>query len=112
MITEPTQDEFDAWKIHPVSQFVALAYERAAEKQRQEWEKYFHAPVVPADLAMIRLELKTREDAYRAFLETTLEQFVALVASSVHAPHWAGAGGRSVHHGQNGQRSAQPRQDR
>ena len=74
----PTQDEFDSWRLHPVSIFVAEAYRQAANRQHAEWMKYFSAPVIPADLAAIRLELKTREDAYRAFTETTLDDFIAL----------------------------------
>ncbi len=88
MIALPTQDEFDSWRLHPVTQFVALAYQNAAERQRVEWRKYFDAPTIPAELAAIRLELKTREDAYRAFLESTLVDFIALAdPESIGAPN-------------------------
>lgn len=76
----PTQDEFDAWCQHPVSQFVAEAYRLGAVLQREEWAKKFDARLIPADIALTRLELKTREDAYQAFLETTLADYIAIVS--------------------------------
>jgi hypothetical protein len=75
----PTQDEFDAWQLHPVSQYVAEAYRIGAERQRQAWLQYFEANLVPADLAARRLELRTREDAYRSILENTLDDYIAII---------------------------------
>lgn len=82
MTPEPTQDEFDAWLLHPVSQYVAEAYRIAADKQRAAWERYFDASIVPADISALRLELKTREDAYRSILENTLADYIAIVDGS------------------------------
>ena len=76
----PTQDEFDAWRLHPVTQFVAEAYRLKAEVQKAEWLRYFDARIIPAEIGMKKLELQTREDAYRAFLETTLDDYIAIVA--------------------------------
>jgi hypothetical protein len=78
-IVVPTEDEFESWRLHPVTQFVASAYERLANEQRLEWGRHFDAAIDPIKLAAVRLELKTREDAYRAFLETTFERFLAVV---------------------------------
>lgn len=75
----PTEDELQSWRLHPVSQFVAAAYTAGADRQRAEWLKYFGATTIPADLADIRLELKTREDAYRAFTECTLADFAGML---------------------------------
>ncbi len=80
----PSQDEFDSWCEHPVSRFVAAAYAMAAQKQRTAWEQYFDKPLVPADISALRLELKTREDAYAAFLETTLADYIAIVDPEAH----------------------------
>lgn len=76
----PTQDEFDAWCQHPVTQFVAEAYRVAAEKQRAAWDGQFDKPLYPtnADFSYYRLELKTREDAYRSILENTLPDYIAI----------------------------------
>jgi hypothetical protein len=75
----PSQDEFDSWQLHPVSQYILEAYRIAAEKQRQAWDQYFEANLIPADLAAKRLELRTREDAYRSILENTLVDYIAIV---------------------------------
>jgi len=66
--------------------FVAEAYRLGAELQRKEWEKQFDARLIPADISYTRLELKTREDAYRAFLETTLADYLAIVDPRPSAP--------------------------
>lgn len=76
----PTQDEFDSWCEHPVTRFVAESYRVGAEKQRDEWARMFHSNLVPADFMRQRDILKTREDAYMAFLETTLDAHAAIVA--------------------------------
>ncbi len=77
----PTQDEFDSWQLHPVSLFVAEAYRIAADKQRAAWDSQFDKPLYPtnADFSYYRLELKTREDAYRSILENTLADYIAIV---------------------------------
>ena len=84
---EPTQDEFDSWQLHPVSQYVAEAYRIAADKQRAEWDRHFDLNLIPADISTTRLVLKTREDAYRAFLENTLADYIAIVDPKPPEPH-------------------------
>ena len=80
-LVAPSQDEFDSWLLHPVSQYVLEAYRIAAEKQRQAWDGQFDKPLYPtsADFSYYRLELKTREDAYRSILENTLADYIAIV---------------------------------
>ena len=75
----PTQDEFDSWCQHPVTRFVAASYAKAADRQKAAWEGYFDKPMIPADIQALRLELKTREDAYRSILESTLADYLAIL---------------------------------
>ena len=83
-VVAPTEDEFAAWQQHPVSMFIAEAYRIAAEKQREAWDRQFDKPLYPtnADFSYYRLELKTREDAYRSILENTLADYLAIVDPS------------------------------
>lgn len=94
----PTQEELEAWEQHPVTKFVAEAYRVAAEKQCEEWARFFEINLVPADLASQRLVLRTREDAYRSILENTLADYIAIVEG---APP-----GRKIRAPQAGQRRA------
>jgi hypothetical protein len=72
----PSQDEFSAWAEHPVSRFVAAAFARAAEQQREAWvdQSWATGQADPNELAILR----ARADAYMAFLETGLERYVEL----------------------------------
>lgn len=73
---EPTQDEFSAWADHPVTRYVAAAWEAAALAQREAWtDSSWNSGT--ADPLMLT-ELRTRADAYSAFLETGLERYVEL----------------------------------
>ena len=75
----PTADEFDAWCQHPVTRYVAAAWQVAAARQREAWtEASWNPDADPAKLLVLRLELITRADAYSAFLETGLERYVEL----------------------------------
>lgn len=79
----PSQDEFDSWCENPVTRFVAEAYRLGADKQRDAWARMFNARIIPADISMERAILKTREDAYMAFLETNLVDYTAIVRPDV-----------------------------
>ena len=72
----PSPDEFDAWCEHPVTRFVAAGYLAAAEAQRDAWATMSwssgHADPVALN------ELRTRADAYLAFLEAGLDRYVEL----------------------------------
>jgi hypothetical protein len=74
----PTADEFDAWCEHPVTRYVAAAWQAAAVAQREAWTaaSWSSGEADPNTL----LELRTRADAYSAFLETGLERYVELNA--------------------------------
>lgn len=73
----PTTDEFESWTQHPVTRFVAAAWEAAALAQRDDWlaRSWGGSNCDPLELRT----LQTRADAYSAFLETGLEQYVGIV---------------------------------
>lgn len=73
----PTAEEFAAWCAHPITRFVASAMQQAAEQQRDAWFARSWGDGQADPLALI--ELRTRADAYMAFLETGLEQYAALL---------------------------------
>lgn len=72
----PSQDEFTAWCEHPVTRFVAAAYQFGAQKQRNAWDE-LSWDKGSADQNILT-ELRTRADAYMAFLETGLNDYAKL----------------------------------
>lgn len=73
----PTQDEFDAWVAHPTTRFVAAAWEAAAKAQREHWAAISWTSVEPSQITLI--ECRTRADAYMAFLESGLAEYVGII---------------------------------
>lgn len=75
----PDPEDFAAWCEHPVTRFVAAAMARAAERQRDEWtrQSWGQGACDPIELNTLR----TRADAYMAFLETGLREYVGLIES-------------------------------
>lgn len=73
----PTEDEFESWCQQPVTRFVAAAMHAAALTQRDAWERlsWGAGEADPKTLC----ELRTRADAYNAFLETGLREYVAII---------------------------------
>lgn len=73
----PHPDDFDAWCEHPVTRFIATAFEAAALKQRETWTEasWGTGEADPAQLNTLR----TRADAYMAFLETGLNDYAKLI---------------------------------
>lgn len=73
----PTQHEFDAWCEHPVTQFVAAAFEQSAKAQREAWmqESWTNGKAAPEALQ----EYRVRADAYSVIFETELSQYVAIL---------------------------------
>jgi len=69
----PHPEDFAAWCEHPVTRFVASVWAKAALKQRDAWTEmsWESGQVDPIALT----ELRTRADAYRAFLETGLDDY-------------------------------------
>lgn len=80
----PSQDEFDSWCEHPVTRYVAAAYTAAALAQREAWVRDSWPPVIgdveyePEPNLVARRVYRARADAYSAFLETGLQQYVKL----------------------------------
>ena len=73
----PHDEDFAAWCAHPVTKFVAICFERAAEKNRELWEELSWAQGT-ADPEKL-LELRTRADAYLAFIQTTKESYEHII---------------------------------
>ena len=71
---EPTPEEFAAWCAHPITAWVASAWEKAADKQHEQWNHVSWLNGV-ADHDLL-LELRTRADAYRAFVQSGREAYV------------------------------------
>lgn len=92
----PTEEEFQAWCEHPVTKFIAEAYRISAERQREAWNALFESRLVPTDLTQQRDILRTREDAYRAFLETTFERYVEITGSTPGSRSTNAGQGRAV----------------
>lgn len=69
----PTRDAFDAWREHPVTQFVFQALTRAAKTQETAWvEQSWDGGT--ADQALLS-ELRVRADAYNSMQEGDYEAF-------------------------------------
>ena len=69
----PSEDEFDAWKDDPVTQFVLGALAVAADEQKDEWVK---ATWGTGEANPILLhELRTRADAYRVIADSDYTAF-------------------------------------
>ncbi len=73
----PHPDDFDAWCEHPVTRFIATAYAACAAAQRDAW---LTASWTTGDADPVQLNtLRTRADAYMAFLETGLNDYAKLI---------------------------------
>lgn len=72
----PTAEEFSAWAQHPVTRWVAAKYEHMARAQQDEWMKasWLGGKIEPLALC----ELRTRADAYMAFLETGWSDYAVI----------------------------------
>ena len=73
----PTEDEFLVWCESKVTQFVALAYSIALQKQREAWIEA--SWIKGKNDPMLLKELQTRADAYQAFLDCGYESYLELV---------------------------------
>ena len=77
----PTPEEYAAWASHPVTEWVARCYAQMAEAQQAAWltNSWQASSRTPEDvrlLADMLIELRTRADAYRAFIETNWRDYV------------------------------------
>ena len=70
-----THDEFQAWTENPVTQWVMRAMECGAAAQEAAWASCLGEVNPDTDLGMLRNELRTRADAYRALSQTSYEDW-------------------------------------
>lgn len=77
----PTKEEFQVWCEHPCTSFVALAYKIMAELQKEDWVKasWDGGIVDPIKLT----SCKTREDAYKSFLEASYEDYLNRIEENI-----------------------------
>lgn len=71
----PSSEDFQAWRTHPVSQWVMEILRASATSHEAEWRKVSWEGGKADPLLL--LELKTRADAYLAIEETTYEGWCA-----------------------------------
>lgn len=76
----PSEDEFTAWTEHPITRYVAAAWLTAANAQREAWTGSSWATGEADPMAL--KELRTRADAYMAFLETGLKDYANILAQA------------------------------
>ena len=76
-----TRDDFEAWRAHPVTQWVFRAVESGAAAQEAAWASCLSGALRPGtDLGMLRNELATRADAYRALAQTSYEDWCNILS--------------------------------
>ncbi len=72
-MSQPSLEEFQAWKEHPVTRWVIQACLQAAQAQQEEWTRT--SWVQGASDPQLLTELRTRADAYSALDETVYEDW-------------------------------------
>ena len=73
----PDDEDFAQWAEHPITRFVAACFEKAAEANQKEWEELSWVQGTCSSERL--LELRTRADAYMAFLQTSKEHYVNII---------------------------------
>lgn len=73
---QPTAEEFQAWREHPVSQWVFQAVRTSAQAQKAAWDQAAWDSGKPDPLLLT--ELRTRADALNGLHETTYERWCEL----------------------------------
>jgi hypothetical protein len=73
--TAPTEEEFQAWRDHPVTQWVIGAFDIVAEEQKQAW---LNATWEAGQCDSYELlALRTRADTYQAMKDSDYSDFIA-----------------------------------
>ena len=75
----PTPEEWAAWCAHPVSEWVAAVFEAKANECRDAWLRQSWA-AGDANPALL-VELRTRADNFRAFLDSNWKDYAATKTS-------------------------------
>lgn len=71
-----TRDEFDAWRVNPVTRWIFRGIENAQEAERAEWiRRTWDVPPRHGEqpLLMALIELKTRADALGELIDNEFE---------------------------------------
>jgi hypothetical protein len=76
----PQRKNFIVWCEGAVTQFVAAAYKKAADLQKEDWMNKSWISEISDPIELVKC--KTREDAYLAFLQTSYEDYVNLLTQS------------------------------
>lgn len=75
-----TREEFDSWLENPATQWVLKAAECGAALQESAWASLLAGDLPPGtDLGLLRNELQTRADAYRALAQTSYEDWCNVI---------------------------------
>lgn len=69
----PSETDWAQWCEHPITRWVAAAWQKSAEKQKQAWLRESWSFQEPSHLALATY--RARADAYMAFLQTGLENY-------------------------------------
>jgi hypothetical protein len=78
----PDDEEFAAWCQHPVTRFVALAHQTAAEQLKAQWTTLSWRSEPTLD-PIHHATLYARADAYSAFLEASLQNYLNIIGEPV-----------------------------
>ncbi len=74
-----TEDEFEVWKIHPVTVAMAEKAKSLAEESERQWVSLLNATggVDQQKLIITYLDLRARRQALKSFIELKLEEIQA-----------------------------------
>ncbi len=71
----PSEEEFEAWRDHPVTRWVIGAFDIVAEEQKAAWLENTWACGTCDSFDL--LQLKTRADTYQAMKDSDYSDFLA-----------------------------------
>lgn len=75
MVKGPTEEEFEAWRDHPITQWVMAAYRALAEEQKAAWlQQSWDAENNDREALLV---MKTRADSYLAIVESGHDAYTA-----------------------------------
>lgn len=76
-VSPPSDEEFAQWCENPVTMFVATAFKKMAEDEKQRWlDAVWHAPTATPDVNRLLSEAKVRSEAYKIFITAKKEHYV------------------------------------
>jgi hypothetical protein len=78
----PSEEEFAAWRDHPVTQFVMLAHRKLMAQCRQDWiDRSWHVPdsISPDEFQLERDRLWLESNAYSFVVNATWSRYAEIV---------------------------------